>query len=50
MAPVDRRLSAVAVIRVTVVVGPTNVGVGAEGGLRRLRMIADAMRPSVIRI
>ena len=37
-------------IRVPVVVSPTNVAVGSESVLRRLRMIADAMRQGVIRI
>src|SRR5690242_20272538 len=50
MLAVNRRQGAVAMIRVPVVVGPTNIGVGSEGGLRRLRMIADAMRPGVIRV
>ena len=50
MAAVLRRHGAVAVIGVPVVVGPTNVAVGSECVLRRLRMIADAMRQGVIRI
>src|ERR1041385_3000611 len=50
MAAGQGREGAAAMIRVPVVVGPTDVGVGSEGGLRRLRMIANAMRPGVIRV
>src|SRR5262252_9072214 len=50
MAAVQRRQSAAATIRVPVVVSPTDVGIGSEGSLRRLRMIADAMRQGVIRV
>src|SRR5262249_9082998 len=44
------RRAAIATVETPVAVRPTPIATGSECGLFRLRMIADAMRPGVVRI
>src|SRR5256885_5244359 len=50
MAAVCRGLTAITAIRTPVAVCPTDITVCSKGGLLRLRMVTDAMRPGVIRV
>src|SRR5256712_69177 len=50
MAAVCRGLTAITAIRTPVAVCPTDITVCSKGGLLRLRMVADAMGPGVVRV